>query len=187
MEAVKFSSTVTDHNKSWVGEARNYRNAYVQPVVLGQVMSYNDERFSVFWSYGGSISKPPSSSALNLGKHVAEDPDRYRLTEVIGYIVMEVGTGHIGQRAFTAGLSADKIKGMSNAPPYGGEIPGFTTGSVAIASQAAMDGTNGGWAVLYGTQPIVADSGLNLAIDEDANKDSERKHTSEQVAYIVFD
>ncbi len=42
MEAVKFTSTRTDDNNSWVGEARSYQQSYSQPVVVGQVMSYND-------------------------------------------------------------------------------------------------------------------------------------------------
>jgi hypothetical protein len=49
-----------------------------------------------------------------------------------------------------------------------------------------MDDTNGGWAILYGANPILA-TGLNLAIDEDWAIDSERGHSTEQVAYIVFE
>ncbi|MHC4400846.1 MAG: hypothetical protein ACYTG0_14310 [Planctomycetota bacterium] len=56
----------------------------------------------------------------------------------------------------------------------------------AVASQVAMDGGNGGWAVLYGSDPITpTGSTLKLAIDEDQAKDSERKHTTEQVASFV--
>jgi hypothetical protein len=58
----------------------------------------------------------------------------------------------------------------------------------AIASQAGMDGGNGGWAVLYGSDPITPTGGtLNLAIDEDQSNDTERKHTTEQVAYFIID
>lgn len=187
MEAVKFNSTVTDNKSSWIGESRSYQNTYSQPVVLGQVMSYNDPRFSGFWSYGSGRGAPPNTANLNVGKHVAEDPDKLRADEVIGYIVIDAGSGSIGSRAYTAGLSADTIRGVTNAPPYLCPISGFAGGSVAIVSQAAMDGNNGGWALLYGANPIVAGSGLNLAIDEDQANDSERKHTTEQVAYITFD
>ncbi|MCP4000273.1 MAG: hypothetical protein GY727_05110, partial [Gammaproteobacteria bacterium] len=54
MEAVKFLSTVTDENNSWVGQNQSYINTYTNPVVLGQVMSYNDSGFSSFWCYNGS-------------------------------------------------------------------------------------------------------------------------------------
>jgi hypothetical protein len=40
MEAVKYNSTVTDENNSWVGQPQTYGNTYTSPVVLGQVMSY---------------------------------------------------------------------------------------------------------------------------------------------------
>jgi len=57
---------------------------------------------------------------------------------------------------------------------------------VAVVSQAAMDGGNGGWAVLYGASPLSATT-LNLAVDEDQANDAERKHVTEQVGYIVFE
>jgi len=52
MEAVKFNAGVTDRKGSWTGEMRTYANTYLNPVILGQIMTYNDERFSVFWSRG---------------------------------------------------------------------------------------------------------------------------------------
>ena len=51
-----------------------------------------------------------------------------------------------------------------------------------------MDGGDGGWPVLYGSDPVPASSGtIDLVIDEDQIGDSERKHTTEQVAYLVID
>ena len=57
---------------------------------------------------------------------------------------------------------------------------------MAIANQTAMDGNNGGWAALYGSNPVSAGS-INLAIDEDKANDVERNHITEQVGYIVFE
>ena len=56
MEAVKFTSAVTDENNSWMGQSRTYANTYSKPVVIGQVMSYNDPDWSVFWARGSSRS-----------------------------------------------------------------------------------------------------------------------------------
>ena len=52
MEAVRFESTVTDWAGSWIGASRDYANAsgYASPVVVGQVMSANNDAFSVFWA-----------------------------------------------------------------------------------------------------------------------------------------
>jgi hypothetical protein len=48
-----------------------------------------------------------------------------------------------------------------------------------------MDGGDGGWPILYGSDPISADA-LSLVIDEDKMSDAERNHTTEQVAYLVL-
>jgi hypothetical protein len=58
----------------------------------------------------------------------------------------------------------------------------------AVLSQAGMDGGDGGWAVLRGDNPLDPSGGtIDLAIDEDQIGDSERYHTTEQVAYLVID
>ena len=44
MEAVRFNSTVTAFKNGWTWENRSYTNSYTNPVVLGQVMTYNDRR-----------------------------------------------------------------------------------------------------------------------------------------------
>ena len=49
-----------------------------------------------------------------------------------------------------------------------------------------MDGNDGAWPLLYGASPV-SSSDLDLAVDEDQISGSERSHTTEQVAYIVFE
>ena len=118
MEAVKFTSTRTDENNSWVGEARSYQQSYSQPVVVGQVMSYNDSDWSVFWARGSSKLNPPTNSSLYVGKHVGEDPDNTRANETIGYIVIEAGAGSIGGVGYVAGLGGDTIRGVTDGNGY---------------------------------------------------------------------
>jgi len=182
-EAVKFDSSVTDENNSWVGEARSYANAYSSPVVIGQVMSASDPDWSVFWAHGGARNAPPSASTLFVGKNVAEDPDATRADETIGYMVFESGTATSGRLVVEAGLGADSVKGVGDAAPY--DYPVMSTEGTALVSAAAIDGGNGGWPVLYGPNHLGGGS-LSLAFDEDQLQDSERNHTTEQVAYIVF-
>lgn len=57
---------------------------------------------------------------------------------------------------------------------------------IRSVERAAMDGGNGGWAYLYGASPITPTT-LYLAVDEDQTNDSERRHTTEQVGYVVFE
>ena len=60
-----------------------------------------------------------------------------------------------------------------------------TNEDLGVATQTAMDGGDGGWAVFYGNNAI--GSNIGLAIDEDQVVDSERSHTTEQVGYWVFE
>ena len=187
MEAVKYNSTVTDENNSWVGQPQTYSNSYTSPVVLGQVMTYADAGFSTFWCYDGSSKgNPPSATSISTGKSVAEDTDTTRENETVGYIVIEAGSGTMAGTDYVAALGADGVAGVTNSPPYTYSISGLSEASVGIASLSAMDGGNGGWALLYGSNPVTA-SAINIAIDEDVIGDTERSHTTEQVAYIVFE
>ncbi|MBX2821080.1 MAG: T9SS type A sorting domain-containing protein [Rhodothermaceae bacterium] len=188
LEAQRYTSTVTDENNSWVGEAQTYQNTYTNPVVLGQVMTFNDSDWSVFWDQGTSRTNPPSASTLVTGKTVAEDTDVTRANEDVGFIVFEAGTGSVNGVLYEAALGADIVAGVTNAPPY---TYSFTQSfgsapQVAIATMAAVDGNNGGWSYLFGGTPT-SSTGLDLVIDEDQIGDSERAHTTEQVAYLVFE
>jgi hypothetical protein len=91
IEANKYESTVTDSTVSWLGEEQSSANSYTTPIVLGQVMSYNDEQWSVFWSRCSGQQEAPNSSNLFTGKHVGEDKIVTRKDEIIGYIVIEAG------------------------------------------------------------------------------------------------
>lgn len=65
-------------------------------------------------------------------------------------------------------------------------LESLTAPSTAVASMAGIDGGNGGWPVLYGTDPISPDV-VKFVIDEDTWYDTERSHTTEQLAYMAFD
>jgi hypothetical protein len=49
-----------------------------------------------------------------------------------------------------------------------------------------MDGSDGGFASLFGATPFTATS-LTLVADEDQFGDSERAHTTEEAGYLVFE
>jgi sugar lactone lactonase YvrE len=187
MEAVRMVSTATDGKGSWNGQPQTYANSYLQPVVIGQVMTTNDPAFSVFWSCGASKGGPPSASALKVGKHVGEDPRTYRAEEALGYLVIESSSGTIGSLKYSAAVGADIVTGLPKGtnPGIGYGFTGVTQPTCAILSQTAMDGGDGGWPILYGADPISAGA-LSLVIDEDKMSDAERNHTTEQVAYLVF-
>jgi hypothetical protein len=188
VEARRSTSAVTDGRTSWVGESQAYAAAYANPVVLGQVMTENDEEWSVFWSCGTDRKQPPSATALRVGKMLGEDANRERQNEELGLVVVEQGHGTVNGIGYEAALGPDTVRGVANTPPYRYSFSqSFTkTPAVALVVLSAMDGGNGGWAYLYGTSPL-SSTNIGLAIDEDQIRDSERKHTTEQVTYLVFE
>ncbi len=122
---------------------------------------------------------------------VGEDSDTTRADETIGYLVIEAsssGTDEIEGLPYVAGVGADTVKGPTDSPPFIYNYSAMPNAKTAVVSLAGMDGGNGGWALLYGDTPVPATSGtLSLVVDEDQVADSERSHTTEQVAYFVID
>ena len=188
MEAVKFNSTLTASGIGlWNAEAQTYKNTYTKPVVVGQVMSYNDSSWSAFWSRGAKSTDPISATHLNVGKHVGLDPNKIRGNETIGYIVIETGTGMVDGVRYQAASGKDVVRGFGDsATPYPYPLTGFSSVSTAAISQSGMDGKEGSWAVLFG-DPALSTSALKLYVAEDAFNNSLSKHTTEQVAFIVFE
>ena len=187
LEAAKVTSNTTDHKGSFIGQATTTELSFSSPVVFGQVMTFNDPSWSTFWTRGSSVTQPPSSSAIYVGKHVGEDPAQVRLSETIGYIIVESGNGSADGNPYEFALGADIVEGFGNAGPfvYTFASPFASMPAVALVSQAAMDGGQGSWAALRGANPLSSTS-LTLAVDEDQVNDSERYHTTEQVGYAVF-
>ena len=184
VEAHRVVSHGTNAERNWgssLMEHPAYSWTYSQPVILGQVMSFNDSRWSVFWDSNGSRRYPPDPSNLYVGKHVGGDTVQYRNDEILGYVVIEAGNGTTGGLRYSAQMGPATIKGVGNNPPYSYSLD--SSYSVGVATQSGMRGGDGGWAVLYGPDPI--GTSINLAIDEDTITNS-RVHKGERVSYWVF-
>lgn len=160
--------------------------SYSAPVVLGQVMSYNDVKASVFWSYNCvTRGNPPfiGNSRICVGKHIGQI-NGSRSAETIGYIVAETGSGVQNDMNYALALGGNSIAGVGSGAPFTyGLSDNFDIG---VASQSAENGGQGGWAVLYGSDPLPPNS-IVLAIDEEVVAgDKTRGHISENVGYWVF-
>ena len=184
MEAFTIETSFADHSGDWRGQLVSYTQAYENPVVLGQVLTDRDERWSVFWARGALVSTPPGNVVL-MGKHVGEDDDIEREGEKIGYIILETGLGEVPGFLYQAYVGDDSVSGVENNPPFEYEHA-LADAGVAILAAAGMDGVNGGWPVLWGNAPL-ANGAIGLAIEEDQVNDSERQHTTEQVAVLVLE
>ncbi|MGK7943287.1 MAG: beta strand repeat-containing protein, partial [Microcystaceae cyanobacterium] len=187
LEAGRFNSTLTDGQEiGWNGQSITPQNNYQNPVVVGSVMTENDQDWSTFWSRGDVFKNPADGNNIYLGKHIGSDPDSTRNNETLGYVIFESGTGTIEGQKFSAQLGSDTIVGVDNSESQY-DLPNIDfTPQVALVSQSAMDGTDGGWAILAGNNPINSNR-IKLQIDEDQTQDIERQHTDEQVSYLLFE
>ena len=185
-EAHRVTSNIVDYaNANWNGQPAIVTGSYTNPVVLGQVMTYNDSRWSVFWAYGCAYrGNPPTAGNICIGKHVGEDSDTARSSEDLGYFIVEAGAGSFGGVSYEAALGGASIQGVDNNPPPPYSYGLSQTFNFAVASQSTMKGYNGSWVQLYGANPVGAS--LNLVLDEDQINDSERWHVAERVGYWAF-
>ncbi|MEO0413477.1 MAG: tandem-95 repeat protein, partial [Verrucomicrobiota bacterium] len=177
MEARKVDSDLTFGKGNWNGgDRQDLKNSYDQLAVLGQVMTSNDEDFSLFYSRGKNFNHAPNEDYFYIGKHAGEDPDSDRESETLGFIAIESGVWNIGGVQFAAGVTGDNVTHSTTQL----ELGGFDA-DAAVVSQTGVDGRDGGFAVRR-----ASDDGIAIGIDEDTLNDSERRHTTEQVAYFAF-
>jgi len=164
-------------------------HTYNTPVVLGQVISFNDNRASVFYNNDcESRQNAPFQSnfadGICVGKHIGMINGQ-RAAETLGYVVAEAGSGTVNNIYYELALGADTVGGNS------GNNSAYTYGlsrhhTIAVLNQAGEDGGNGSWAVLYGNDPLAGNS-MDLAVDEEiAERDTSRNHTREPVFYWAF-
>lgn len=162
---------------------------YTNHVVLGQVISYNDNRASVFHTTDcESRRNEPYLSGhadgICVGKHIGQITGS-RNSETIGFIVAEEGSGTVSNIDFELARGGNSIRGNNNANT------GYSYGlsadySIGVTSQVGENGGNGSWSVLYGADPLPANQ-IVLAVDEQTFEgDTTRGHTAEIVDYWVF-
>ena len=187
IEAKKVNSSVTDNRKSWLGEQQDYGHDYTfssRPVLLGQVMSYNDPNWSVFWSKGPSRTKPITKKSLFVGKHIGSDADTSREIEDIGYIAIELSEGIVDGIDYIARITPDRIKNLGSGDTNLISLSFSTLPAFAILSQTAMDGGDGSWSVLEGFEGLSFGQ-LRIAVDEDQIQHVSRNHGTENVFYFT--
>ena len=163
--------------------------SYADPHVIGQVMSFNDVNASVFWNWdcesrGNGAFFSGQADGICVGKHIGQI-NGTRASETLGYIVIEAGSATVNDISFAAAVGGDNIAGVGNNPPYNYSVSGDF--DIGVASSAGEDGGQGGWTVLYGTDPL-PNNQVGLAIDEETVAgDTSRSHTTENVGYWLFD
>jgi len=163
--------------------------SYADPHVIGQVMSFNDVNASVFWNFdcdnrGNGAFFSGQADGICVGKHIGQI-NGTRAAETLGYIVIEAGGGTVNDITFASAVGGDSIRGVTNGAPFNYSVTGDF--DIGVNTQAGEDGGQGGWSVLYGADPLPNNT-IQLGIDEETVAgDTSRTHTTENVAYWVFD
>ena len=189
IEAQSYVSSETNGARNgWNGEQQRYLHpTYRHPVVLGQVMSYNDSRWSTFFSTGRK-RQHAARRILKTGKHVGQDPDTERVEETIGFIVVDpVHSQQAGAIEFEATSGPRRVHGYTHPRqwPYRFRQKFRKTTQVIVLSQASIMGVDGSWPVLAGKRTNARRFGV--AVDEDQLADAERMHrTDEAVDFMAF-
>lgn len=164
-------------------------HSYTNPVVFGQVISHFDSRASVIYVNdcdvrGNHPFQSDMADGICVGNHIGRITGD-RNAEDIGYIVAEQGSGTINNVFYELARGADSVAG-NNTANTGFSYSLNSDHNIAVLTQAAEDGGDGGWAVLYGSDPLGSNN-LQLAVDEEEFEgDSSRNHTTEQVYYWAF-
>ncbi len=170
---------------TWQGLSGDWGAGFLRPVILGQVAADPDQRWSQFWASASATQHPPSAVSARIGRHVGEDPDIVREHAELHVIVLEEGFGWLGGLPYEAGVGADVVQGMGDAPPYFYPLRETVPDPVAVVlAPAGLDNLNGHVPVLFG-EGAVSSQVLAMAVDEDQLKDKERKHAAEQLAWLV--
>jgi flagellin-like protein len=188
IEAKKYQTSTVGQNNDWNYDLRSYGQNYSgKIIVLHQVMSYNDPTWiSTYVSKANSRTNPPSSddASFRIALNGAEAVDTHE-AENVGYIVIQEGYDVLNGVKWDAKQTSDKIQGFLNSPPYNTAFDQTFSGppSIALAFQQEMDGSDGGWAIVYSA----SSTQLGLACDEDQVKDSDRSHTTETCGFVVFE
>ncbi len=182
-EAKLYTSTRTAKKRSWLNDKQAFSHDFFNPILFGQVMSHNDEKWSVFWSRGVKRTAPVSSSAIRTGKHIGSDTQTLRQHETIGHMVFESGQSQLDSVDYQVMLTGDIVRHLGHK---NNDIAINISASpeFAILTQSGMDGGDGSWPVLDGFSAL-SQTQLKIAVDEDQIADSERRHTTENVAFFT--
>lgn len=184
VEAQTYLSSSTDHKLRWVGTQRRFEQNFQNPVVVGQVMTSIDSKWSTYWQRGSSNFANVDRSNFWIGKHVGEDNVSSRLPELLGYIVIESGHAQSSGVELEATRGAPSIIGYTQGRqsyPFASRFQ--SAPEVIVATPLRMSGIDGCWTVLTADATT---SSFGVAVDEDAIGDGERGHAAESLAFLAF-
>ncbi len=186
-EAGTMTAEETSHSGHWLTGIFSFGQTYTNPVVLTQVMSSNDERWSVAWSSAsGDARSPAGRRSFSVGKHIGEDnPYPAREDETIGYLVFESGVHAYDGLRLLAANGPPIVQGIADDKAgFAYPLAGFNKLEAVVLGAAGMAGDEGAWPLLAGD--FTEGNELRCWMAEDQIADAERNHTPEAVAILAI-
>lgn len=172
---------------SWTGEAMTYDHTYTNnPLIFHQVMSDDDPTWISSWvSAPSRRTNPPTTAGFDLALNATQVSTSYtHAPEDIGWIAFEdVSLDEYEGTEFRTHFGRDAMRGNSDSCTtytHGGT---YVDGGIILASQMGMDGIDGTWI----SACSVSDTAIGFQAEEDQSFDSERSHTDEDYALMVFE
>jgi hypothetical protein len=144
------------------------------PSVLSQVQSFNGGDFVTTRQRGADADSfqftMQEEEAKNDGRHV---------TESLGWIAVEPGSGSAGDFSWRAGSTS----GVTDATASVGLDASMADDAHVIAALSSFDGRDTAWARGNGS----TDAAFDISVEEDTSRDRETGHIPETVDYFAFD
>ena len=142
-------------------------------MILSQVQTFNGGDFVTTRQRDANADSfqltMQEEEALNNGRHV---------TETIGWIALEAGSGTAGDVSWLAG-SAGGVTHATASVSLGASMAG---GINVIAALSSYAGADSAWARGNGSSSAT----FNVSVEEDTSQDAETNHLQETVDYFAF-
>ncbi|SLN61707.1 hypothetical protein [Roseisalinus antarcticus] len=143
------------------------------PVVLSQVQTFNGRDFVT------TRQRDADADSFQLTMQEEESQNDRHVTETIGWLAMEQGSGTAGEVSWLAGRTSGVGDGNATVE-LGASLDG---GANAIAMLTSFAGKDPAWARGNGS----TNTSFELSAEEDTSGDPETDHVPETADYFVFD
>ena len=167
-----------------------------KPIVLGSIQTLANENAL---DLPGTISSPWMTTAIRnvtsgnfdiTIERAETSAGTVSNNELIAYMVIDAGIQSFMIDAFTCTsisfetlLSGDSVKGWDNGCYSYNFNNTYSSLPNVIGKQQTRDGGDGGWLRSCG----LSTTDISVTIDEDQANDVERKHTTEEAGFIIFE
>ena len=187
IEAHKYeTSSVSSKSNGWSDyDTKTYANSYISdPVVMHQVMTNNDSNWITTWVASiSSQNSPPDTSGIRIGLNGAEVTSSHG-TETLGWIAIEGNIQSlIDTNSYESYITGNTVLGHDNGCYNFNYNNSYSSSPLILGFNQSMNGVDGGWSVTCNLTTTQA----GFHIEEDQVGDTDRGHTSETIAFLVFD